>query len=150
MARIVERRDFDLPACLKTAGAQFAMDNNPVAGWISECVEKAPEILVDRRDVYASCAGWCQMEHGIDTKLISPRAFWPMLRHTGLIQDEQRYSSGGLDQRGIIGLRLPSDGIATLRYYEANMFNRDVTSGLDDNEVNQRAPGGVPVKKARF
>ena len=91
---IVERRDFDLPACLKEAGAQFAMDNNLVAGWISECVEKAPEILVDRRDVYASFAGWCQMEHGMDTKLISQRAFLPMLRHTGLIQDEKRYSSG--------------------------------------------------------
>jgi P4 family phage/plasmid primase-like protien len=150
LTRIVERRDFDLPACLEVAGVQFALDNNPVAGWISDCVEKDPNVMVDRRDVYASYAGWCQMEHGIDTKLISPRAFLPMLRHTGLILDEKRYCSGGLDQRALIGLRLTSDGIAMLRYYEANMFNRDVTSGLDDNEVNQRAPGGVSVQKARF
>jgi phage/plasmid-associated DNA primase len=150
LARIVERRDFDLPACLKAAGEQFAMDNNPVAGWISECVEKEPNVMVDRRDVYASFAGWYQMEHGIDTKLISQRAFWPMLRHTGLIQDEQRYSAGGLDQRGIIGLCLTSDGIAMLRYYEANMPRYDVTSDHENYEVNQPAPGGVPVKKARF
>jgi P4 family phage/plasmid primase-like protien len=149
LARIVERRDFDLPACLKAAGAQFAMDNNPVAGWISECVEKTPNIMVDRRDVYASFAGWCQMEHGMDTKLISQRAFFPMLRHTGLIQDEKRYSTGGLDRRGVIGLRLTSYGIAMLRHYEENMFNRSVTSGRDNDGVNQRAPGGVPVE-ARF
>jgi P4 family phage/plasmid primase-like protien len=136
LRRLWKRGHYEVPASVASTIRQFKDDNNPVASWVREAVEKAPLGKVSRADILCAYHGWQKEEEGDEAKALGARAFWPRLRALAPWLKETTDSHG---LRFMLGLRLTEFG---LRYWDQHNQGTQLRGGsrgssLAKNEVNK-------------
>jgi P4 family phage/plasmid primase-like protien len=136
--RLSKRGFFDPPKTMMEARKGFEADNNPVATWMAECLEKNPATKISRNDLLASMNGWWSQEYGVDAKPWSGRGFFPRLTKSIAGYSKERDETTDADGlRFLIGVELTQPGLLAWRIFKDSRWGQDSKTSTDEAFVNR-------------
>lgn len=133
-SRLIARGKFNPPLTMKEEVTKFKADNNVVASWAKECLAASSELMVDRRDLYASFKGWFISEYGETSKVPSAKFFIQTLRKCVSVGSDHK----SVGQRYITEAKLTDEGLIYWR--ESGRYGENVGSGCKEEHVNKAKP----------
>lgn len=133
-ARAHARGRFDPPRSMNDASADFKASNNVVSVWAKESVVVDKEMMIDRRDAYASFRGWYKAEFGEDAKIPSAKFMMMALRQCMVLGVDHKR----VGVRYVTGVKLSDDGL--IYRDESGGYGETIGSGCGRGDVNKPRP----------
>jgi P4 family phage/plasmid primase-like protien len=143
--RLIERGYFKPPKTIIEATQKYMDDQNPCGTWLTECIERDNDIMIDRRDLHAACQGFQVEYEGIplNRTLGARKVYAGLLQRFPHIIDYRKANS-----RLFVGIKLNDDGVRFLENHKERNSYETVGSGA--GLINQDIPDrSVPIERAK-